>query len=188
MEQIDIKLYLDNMKKLGGVIFFIDNDNIMKNAIEEDDEFLKFCIYFTGRPFNNFNYFYLRHLERTIIIELSKTMHINYDKFILMAHKQLRDTYNNNVYGTEKEIWITNGKSLDLTITRILKDFDPEYVIHLYKNNYTQLAKLFFDFYFYYPFIGDQKAFLNFWTKYLEFIENDWQDTLDIEPAPEWFY
>ena len=174
MEQIDIKLYLNNMKKLGGVIFFIDNDNIIKNAIEEDDEFLKFCIYFTGRPFNNFNYFYLRHLERSIIIELSKTMHINYDKFILIAHKQLRETYNNNVYGTEKEIWNTNGKSLDLTITRILKDFDPEYVIHLYK--------------IYYPFIGDQKAFLNFWTKYLEFIENDWQDTLDIEPAPQWFY
>ena len=30
MEQIDIKSYLENMKKIGGVIFFIDNENIMK--------------------------------------------------------------------------------------------------------------------------------------------------------------
>jgi len=188
MEQIDIKSYLENMKKIGGVIFFIDNENIMKIAIEEEDEFLKFCIYFTGRPFNNFNYFFLRHLERTILIDLSKTEHFNYDKFILMAQKQLKDSYNNNVYGTEKEMWNTNGKSIDSTLIRILKDFDPEYIIHLYKSKYTQLAKLLFDFYFYYPFIGDQKAFSTFCNKYLEFINDNWQDTLDIESEPQWIY
>lgn len=188
MDKIDINAYLSNMKKIGGVIFFIDNENIMKNAIEDEDKFLSFCIYFTGRPYNNFNYFFLRHLERSIIIDLSKTDNFNYEKFILLAHKQLKDSYNKNVYGTEKEMWNTNGKSLDSTIIRILKDFDPEYISHLYKNNYVQLANLFFDFYFYYPFIGDQKAFDTFWNKYLEFIENEWQDTIDIDEAPEWIY
>jgi hypothetical protein len=188
MDKIDINSYLVHMRNMGGVIFFIDNENIMKNAIEQDDHFLNYCIYFTGRPYNNFNYFFLRHLERSIIIDLSKTDHFNYGKFISMAHKQLKESYNNNVYGTEKEIWSTNGKSIDLTITRILKNFDPDYVVHLYKNNYVQLANLFFDFYFYYPFIGDEKAFAKFWNKYLTFIQNDWQETLDIEGITNWIY
>jgi len=35
MDKIDINLYLLYMKKMGGVIFFIDNEHIMKNAIKK---------------------------------------------------------------------------------------------------------------------------------------------------------
>jgi len=168
--------YLNESKKIGGILGFVSsNDNIII-GLSSNDDFFKFMFNYIENNLNHFYYFFLGNFEKKIRNEIVNNTSFNKDRFLILLHLEIYNIYNLYVYGREKELILSTNKSIHKTIERILKNYDPLYLLYLKEKGYGQLAELCFDIYLYYSFLGCQfDEYHNFIKKYKHFLEFEWQ-------------
>lgn len=187
----DIKPFLNENKKVGGILNFVDNNEEVLTGLIDNKKFNQYLLYFVSSPLNHFYYYFLANFEQKLydaLILRKEDMNIN--QFSTLLHSHLRDRYMKNVYGSERNLWQTNGKSLDRTISCFIKTYDPDYIAYLYEKGYRQLAELAFDIYLYYPVFGGHLEWQNFLKTYKPFLESEWKPISfdNIGPMGQWMY
>ena len=183
--------YLNENKKIGGVIGFVSNEDYVLKGLTSDADFLKFMFHYVSSNLNHFYYYFLAEFEKKIHTTVINDPNFNLGEFLILIHKELHNVYFKNVYGFEKELWKTNGKSFDKTVERVFKNYDPKYLVYLKEKGYGQLAELCFDIYLYYSFLGDSMVeYNNFMNTYKNFLENEWQpmEFMDMTRPRMWSY
>jgi hypothetical protein len=191
LKESNILKFLDENKKIGGIFGFISNEEYILNGLLDNNDFVQFMFYYVGNNLNHFYYYFLGNFEKKIRNEILKNKSFNLDRFLVILHFEIYNVYIYNVYGKEKELWRLNGKSIDKTIERILKNYDPLYLIYLKDKGYGQLAELCFDIYLYYSFLGNSYDEFNlFINNYKRFLESEWKpiDFTSISCNKNWDY
>ena len=184
-------LFLNESKKIGGILNFVSCEEYIVNGLFENDSFFKFMLNYVGNNLNHFYYHFLVNFEKKIRNEILKNTFFNRDRFLILLHLEIYNIYYLNVYGKEKKLLLTTNKSIDKTIERIIKNYDPLYLIYLKEKGYGQLAELCFDIYLYYSFLGSSiDDFNNFIKKYKHFLEFEWEymDFKNINRPKTWDY
>jgi hypothetical protein len=170
--------YLDESKRIGGVLGFVSNEQYILQGLKNDTDFLRFMFDYLSDNLNHFYYYFLANFEKKIRNEIIENKFFQCSSLLIMLHQEIRDIYFLNVYGKEKDLWIKNSKSIDKTIERILKNYDPLYLLYLKEKGYGQLADLCFDIYLYYSFLGGIIGEYNtFIENYRKFLEYEWRET-----------
>ena len=183
--------YLDENKKIGGVLGFVSNEQYILQGLTNDTDFLKFMFNYLGDNLNHFYYYFLANFEKKIRNDIIDNKLFKCSDLLIMLHQEIRDIYFLNVYGKERDLWIKNSKSFDKTIEKILKNYDPLYLVYLREKGYGQLADLCFDIYLYYSFLGGIPGEYNtFIENYRKFLEYEWRETdsTNINTPKNWQY
>ena len=187
----DIQPFLNENKKIGGILKFVENDQMVLSALGDDKKFLTYLLHYVNIPLNHFYFYFLASFEQKLYdAVILRAEPINLNNFSSLIHSNLRNRYIRNVYGDEKKLWNTNGKSLDRTISAFLKNYNPEYVQYLYEKGYKQLAELAMDIYLYYPVFNSEVDFQNFMISYKPFLKNEWKPMNfdNVQPLDTWLY
>jgi hypothetical protein len=167
--------YLDESKKIGGIFGFVSNREYIVRAISDKSDFLQFMLYYVENNLNHFYYYFLNNFENKIRNEIINNDSFTRDRFLILLHLEIYNIYYSNVYGKEKELLLRTNKSINRTIERILKNYDPLYLVYLKRKGYGQLADLCFDIYLYYSFLAFSNDEFSVWIKtYKNFMEFEW--------------
>jgi hypothetical protein len=184
--------YLDITKSMGGILGFVSNRECIINGLcDNNNDFFQFMFYYLENNLNHFYYYFLGNFENKIRNEILYNNLFNRDRFLVILHVEMYNVYFSNVYGKEKELLLGTNKSIDKTIERILKKYDPLYLIYLKDIGYGQLSQLCFDIYMYYSFLGCSNDEFNIWIKnYRKFMEYEWtqMDLTTINYLKPWNY
>jgi len=168
--------YLNESKKIGGILGFVSGEYNIVNGLSNNDNFFKFMIHYIGDKTNHFNYFFLANFEKKLRNEILNNNSFSKDRFLILLHLEIYNLYYKHVNGIERELILSTKKSIDKTIERILIHYDPLYLLYLKEKGYGQLAELCFDIYLYYSFLGgDLDEYNNYIKKYKYFLEFEWQ-------------
>lgn len=191
MNKGDISTFLAEIRNIGGILNFVENDQLVLSGMTENKSLHQYLLYFVDVPLNHFYYYFLAGFEQklydAIVLRGEK---LNLNQFSSLLHSHLRNRYLKNMYGDEKHLWNTNGKSLDKTISHLFKSYNPQYIEYLYEKGYKQLAELAIDIYLYYPVFNCETEFQNFMVLYIKFLKTDWKPMSfdNIKPLESWLY